>query len=317
MSLNQFLQLLENRVDHNAVAAIWHDVMQEAALKHFLQPTKDMATAYPDSKTGQMMNIVKHPDGSIVAVDEENPNIRKPLMQADVVLYSPDWQNLRKQLASVLSLTTSRMPIPDRVGIFQLGHWEPKKTALFPVYMVVCKSSSDLHKTTLQLVNQYKKDGILLLTPTNRHWNENITQMVRSHKMLLVAMDEILEIQDGQLKSTEEWNGYLNGFCQMIEMKLPGNYQNKKSRPKRAVRTAKIESIRRALVDHIKAARDYAFTAKQYGKDPLMPRPNKTKLAEMAGVESHDITRCFKDDPQLVRLYNMADSLDDIMTFGK
>ena len=135
--------------------------------------------------------------------------------------------------------------------------------------------------------------------------------------MLLVALDEVLEIQGDQLKMTEAWTEYLDAFYQMNEVKLSGNYQNKKPRPKRAVRAAKIESIRRALVDHIKAARDYAFTAKQYDKDPLMPRPNKTKLAELAGVELHDITRCFKDDPQLVRLYNMADSLDDIIAFGK
>ncbi len=168
MSLNQFLQLLENRVDHNAVAAVWRDVLQDAALHCYLRATDIRASSYPEIKTGRLLEIVRHQDGNIVGVDENNPNIRMTLAHADIVLYVPDWRKLREHLAQMLALETSRTPIPDQIGVLHLGNWEPKKAAMFPVYMVVARSSSDLHKRTLLLVNKCKKEGILLLTPTRR-----------------------------------------------------------------------------------------------------------------------------------------------------
>lgn len=320
MSLNQFLQLLENRVDHNAVAAIWREGMQEAALKHFLNPVKELATSYPDSKTGRMLAVVRHHDGSIVAVDEENPNIRKPLAYADIVLYAPDWQKLREQLASVLSLKTSRTPIPDRVGVLHLGNWEPKKGATFPVYMVVCKSSSDLHKTTLHLVNKHKKEGVLLLTPARRHWKEDVVQIAHSHKMLFVAIEEVLEIQGDQLKSTEAWTEYLNGFCQMIEMKLPGNYQNKKPLPVRARKAANIEKLEKAMESHLLSARDHAHSLVQRGKAPeLLPRPEQKMLAKQIGLSESAVSRCLNDKRAKVLkiLWDTANNLEFVMKYQK
>ena len=320
MSLNQFLQLLENRVDHNAVAAIWHKVVQEAALKHFLQPTNDLATSYPDSKTGQILTVVRHPDGSIFAVNEDNPNIRKPLTQAEIVLYSPDWQNLRKQLAAALSLKTSRVPIPGRVGILHLGNWEPKKAAMFPVCMVVARSSSNLHKRILPLVNASKKEGVLLLTPTRRHWKEDITQIAHSHKMLFVAMEEVLEIQGDRLKSTKAWTEYLNGFCQMVKIQLPGNYQNKKPMPVRARKTANIEKIEKALDAHLLSARDHAHSLVQRGKSAeLLPRPEQKMLAKQIGLSESAVSRCLNDERAKVLkiLWETAINLELVMKYKK
>lgn len=320
MSLNQFLQLLENRVDHNAVAAVWRDVLHDAALHSYLRATDKRASSYPDMKTSRLLEVVRHQNGNIVGVDENNPNIRMPLTHADIVLYAPDWRKLREHLAPVLSLETSRTPIPERVGILHLGNWEPKRAATFPVHMVVSRSISDLHKTTLLLVNKYKKEGVLLLTPTRRHWKEDITQIAHSHKMLFVAMEEVLEIQGERLKSTKAWTEYLNGFCQMVKMQLPGNYQNTKPLPVRARKMANIEKIEKALEAHLLSARDHAHALVQRGKPPeLLPRPEQKMLAKEIGLSESAVSRCLNDKRAKVLkiLWDMANNLESVMKYQK
>lgn len=320
MSLNLFLQLLESRVDHRAVATVWSEILQEPALRNLLQPANHLATSYPDPKTGRMFNIVKHSVGDIIAVDEENPNIRISLTHEDIILHEPDWGTIRKQIASALSLQTSRSPIPERIGFLQVGNWELKKAAIFPVYVVVCQSGSDLHKIALQFISEYKKEEALLLTPTRRHWKEEITQILRSQKMLLIPMDEILEIHNGQFKSTETWTEYLDAFCQMIETKLTGNYQNKKPLPIRAPRTANTEKLVKAMEAHLLAARDHAQSLVDRGQEAeFLPRPEQKMLAKQLGIHISSVSRCINDKraKELKILWDTANSLEGIMKYKR
>ena len=162
------------------------------------------------------------------------------------------------------------------------------------------------------------KPGEILITPTRRLWQQQLRDTACRQKMLLVPLSEVLVAGSDGFQATDSWEKYLRAFCQMVKATFPTNYLRDRPRRKRAERTAKIERIKGALVDHFRSARDHAFSSAQQGEGAeLLPRPPKTMLAKMAGVKPHDITRCFRDDPQLVQLYEMADNLEDVMRFGR
>lgn len=87
---------------------------------------------------------------------------------------------------------------------------------------------------------------------------------------------------------------------------------------KRADRAANIELLRRELVEHLRAARDHAFAAKEgTGQPELLPRPTQKALGEQTGLSEPDVSRCLNDEKAAeLRLYwEMADDLDQIMKF--
>ncbi len=87
---------------------------------------------------------------------------------------------------------------------------------------------------------------------------------------------------------------------------------------KRADRAANIESLSREMVEHLRAARDHAFAAKERTGEPeLLPRPTQKALGERTGLSESDVSRCLKDEKAAeLRLYwEIADDLDQIMKF--
>jgi hypothetical protein len=87
---------------------------------------------------------------------------------------------------------------------------------------------------------------------------------------------------------------------------------------KRADRAANIESLGKALIEHLRSARDYAFATKeQSGQPQLLPRPTQKALGLEVGLTETDVSRCLKDpEARELRLYwNVAVDLDRIMTW--
>jgi len=80
----------------------------------------------------------------------------------------------------------------------------------------------------------------------------------------------------------------------------------------------KIEALKNEMIQHLRAARDYAFATKdQAGVPQLLPRPTQNALGERVGVSEWDVTRCLKDDGAAeLRLYwEIALDLHQIMTW--
>ena len=108
-----------------------------------------------------------------------------------------------------------------------------------------------------------------------------------------------------------------------------GNGQNRTSktarrradRPhvkKRADRAANMESLKKELIEHIKAARDHAQAAVDFGGEPtLLPRPSRRELAARVGITESAASRCFSDPAatELNLLWNTADDLKSVMKF--
>jgi len=49
----------------------------------------------------------------------------------------------------------------------------------------------------------------------------------------------------------------------------------------------------------------------------LLSHPSKTLLAKIAGVKPCNVTRCFREDPRIGQLFEMAGNVEDLMCFGR
>ncbi len=94
--------------------------------------------------------------------------------------------------------------------------------------------------------------------------------------------------------------------------------RTKRPAPKRSGRAAKIEALVDVLVDHLRAARDHAFTTRdRTGTPTLLPRPSQQELARLAGVSKSDVSRCLADESaRELRVYwEIALDLNQIMNW--
>ena len=140
----------------------------------------------------------------------------------------------------------------------------------------------------------------------------------RTGNMLLVPLSEVVSFEDDGFVETESWEEYLQAFAQMVKLTLPSNYRNKKPNARRASLMAKAEKVRNALVDHIRSARDGVVANMDAGNGLRLVRfLSKTDLAKLAGLSPYHITRCFAADPQLDRLYQIANDPEQLLRFGK
>ncbi len=66
---------------------------------------------------------------------------------------------------------------------------------------------------------------------------------------------------------------------------------------RRATRAADIDKLTQALRDHLRAARDHAWTAIKANKEPeLLPRPSQKQLALQLGLTPSAVSRCLNDE---------------------
>lgn len=87
---------------------------------------------------------------------------------------------------------------------------------------------------------------------------------------------------------------------------------------KRADRAANIEALVRELSDHLRAARDHAQAAADFGRPPeLLPRPSRRDLAKRIGIAASVVSRCFSDPAakELNLLWEMANDLEAVLRF--
>ena len=321
-NLIPFWKLLEARASRTAVIADWQTVAGDSlpAAHTLLRPLDEPATGYPNPRPhGWLMKVVRHTDGTIVAIDERDWENRFELTPQDIVLYQLDLRKLRMMLCGTLHcLNIAKTPVDQAARSLQIGNWEPKKAASFPVYFLLCPNRTALRLEVLDLLSNCIRPGAILLTPTRANWNDNLATVTRSRKMLLVAVADIVETDGSSFRETPAWEEYLQAFAQMVKVTLPSNYRNKKPNARRASLMAKVEKVKNALVDHVRSARDSVVANMDAGNGARLVRfLTKTDLAGLAGLEPYHVTRCFKADPQLKRLYQIANDPEELLRFGR
>jgi len=312
---------LECRTGRSAVMAEWRDRANGSlsALQPLLTPLDRPAKAYPNPRGGSPLRVVHHQDGTIVGVDGDDWRNRLPLQRDDVIIHQLDLRRLRSSLCNTLScVNIAKTAIEQRALCLQLGNWEPKKAASFPVYLLMCSNRQVLRSQVLDLKNRNRRPGAILLTPSRVNWSDDAEAVAQAGKMLLVPLCEIVSTDDGALAETDAWEEYLQAFAQMVKLTLPSNYRNKKPPARRAELAAKVEKFKKALVAHIRSARDGVVANMDAGNGAKIVKfLTKSDLARLAELEPYHVTRCFTADPQLKRLYEIANDPEELLRYGK
>jgi len=322
-TIEPFWRFLETRPSHAAVMSEWRTVAGDhlAAIRPLLMASGRQATVYPDPRGGRALGVVRHRDGALVAVDGSDWQHRVSLKDEDVVLYQLDMRAVRKVLCDAIDcLNIVKSPIDMDGGCAQVGNWEPKKAASFPVYILLSPTRAELRRQILDLPQRRSRSGAILLTPTRINWDGDLDDLARGARMLLVAVSEIVEPEGDGFRQTAAWEEYLQAFCQMVQLTLPGNYRNKKPTPMRGSRAVNIEKLEKALEAHLVAAHNHAHSFLDQGMEPfLLPRPDQKLLAKLTGLTESDVSRCMNDPRArlLSILWATADSLDAVLKYKR
>lgn len=101
-------------------------------------------------------------------------------------------------------------------------------------------------------------------------------------------------------------------------VKRQGGAGPKKPR-KRASRAGTIDAIKKLLREHLRSARDHAYTTKQGhdGIPKLLPRPTQKHIAEQLKVHISSVSRAINDgeDKEIKILWGAAVDIDRVMSF--
>ena len=322
--LVRFWEWLESRPDRTAALDEWQQVLgggeSISVAQRFLKPLETPSTAYPTSRhRGFPLNNACQRDGIILARDEMDDQTGSSLLDGGVVQYRLCLHRLRSSLCNALSrVCVSRTQIEPDARSIQIGNWEPKKSAMFPVHLLICPSPHDLQFEVYRAIVQSEWPGAILLTPTRMHWSDETINDARSHRRLLVPLCEVVEADGDALRQTSDWEEYLQGFAQIVRLKLPSNYNNTKPLPMRGTRAANIERLELELQQHLMAARHHAYALIDAGHAPeLLPRPEQKELARRLSLEPSTVCRCFSDPRAklLNILWDTARSLESVMRF--
>lgn len=87
---------------------------------------------------------------------------------------------------------------------------------------------------------------------------------------------------------------------------------------KRASRTADIAALTKEMQDHLRAARDYAYSSRDRSGQPrLLPRPTQDELARRIGTSQWTVSRCLNDPEarELNFLWELAVDLDRVLAY--
>jgi hypothetical protein len=87
---------------------------------------------------------------------------------------------------------------------------------------------------------------------------------------------------------------------------------------KRDSRLSAIGLVKQELIEHLRAARDYAReTQSRTGTPLLLPRPTRAQLAKQLGVHRTTVSRCLEDSlaPELRVLWELATDVDRILAY--
>jgi hypothetical protein len=189
--------------------------------QRFLKPLETPSTAYPNSRRrGFPLNNACQRDCIILARNEVDDQDSKKLLAGGVVQYRLCLHRLRSALANALNrVCVSRTQIEPNACSIQIGNWEPKKSAMFPVHLLICSSPYDLQFEVYKAIVQSQWHGAILLTPTRMHWCDETINDARSHRRLLVPLCEVVEAEGDLLRQTSDWEEYLDGFASMC---IPG-----------------------------------------------------------------------------------------------
>jgi hypothetical protein len=108
--------------------------------------------------------------------------------------------------------------------------------------------------------------------------------------------------------------------CPAISGTPPGKERGsaRKKQRKRASRAAAIDAVKQALREHLRAARDHAYSLREHGKKAeLLPRPTQQLLADQLRLGASAVSRAINDpsDKEIKILWKIANDLEHVLQF--
>ena len=316
-SLSPFWKLLESRHDRTAVLAEWQLRAGDTfdVIRPLLAPTGTHAQSYPHPKPyGMPLRVVKHRDGSLVAVCVEDSDVRIELNKPDIALYRADLERVRKELAVAFSLSPARGSIESMSDCVLVGKYKPKAGADFPVYLVIAKQLS-FGKIVKDLCESEKP--FILLTTSSAYSTEDLDQRLEKNNAVIVPLADVVFASDGRLRCTDQWPEYLSAFAQRVNPKARSNFSNKPTK-KGQKTAANIKNLKKELVEHIRSQYKHIYSQMNRNIDPApVAKLQKKQLGQAVGIRPDEVTRAFKEDPYLEQLLTISSSNDEILKYGK
>ncbi|MDR1492020.1 MAG: hypothetical protein LBT05_04785 [Planctomycetaceae bacterium] len=199
------------------------------ATSRFLYPTNELATSYPGQYDWESYRIVIHEDGRIVGVDDDDFDNRLILTKADITQYKFDLKKFRREICESFGLQVDQSEIGRWDRAIPWGKWEAEKGRTFHVSLLLTNFTQNFNEKLFSYLLQRQGQGEILFTPTRRYWTDNVEELARKNKALLIPLDEVLQMENDQLTPTSDWEKYLTAFCKMIEMDLPSSLKKKQS----------------------------------------------------------------------------------------
>lgn len=317
-TLNHFWRALESTPGLAASAWEWRRRLgsDHHVAGQFLRSNGEHVDCLP-MDDGDPHDVVVHSRDNVIAVAPHANGTTKIVID-DIEVHVLHAGALRKALAAALALRTSTTAI-ERIDEFRVGTWQPQPSTSFPV-LFIAKPDAEGYATALRSMVDMSIGPAIVLTPTLDHCGDRLLDWAERHSVLAVPLLECVYLGNDTLESGDQWQAHLGAFCQLAGVKLPSSFSNKRSRRRRAPRTANIEAIRKELVEEIRSRREQLRHAEDAGLELMLPkRPTQAEIGRRAGLQPYAVSRCFSDADasELKRLYDMLESIEDVLRFGR
>lgn len=325
-SLESFWQFVNLRQGLDASSMEWRSVLGDStwrALRPSLFEGMGIAASCHSADQGRPLDVVRARAGYQLVCESTGTIAATGVEEADVRCYQLDLTAVRRAIASALGVRANPTPINGQHGMCSIGEVSIDQNMKVLAYLIL-PASVKLFTRELQGLCMRSDPGFIVLTSHEGAIDDTTATMIRAKHGFVCLLSDAIGWDGQALTELSAWQGIVDSYraqhlaALAAARGLTVTKPKRSTKKKRADRAPKIELIKKALRDHIFAARDHAFSAHQRGDIPqLLPRPSKAQLAKTAGVKDYDVSRCFKDDPQLAALYEMAERLDDVMQFGR
>jgi len=214
--LTPFWRFLESRPRPVAVLGEWRQRMADAfeAVGPLLRLTGRSAESYPNPNPhGLPLRVVRHRDGSIVAVCPEGGGTRIELGESDVALHELVIGRLVAQLHGTLNLCPGLRDLGGRIT--RVGEWEAQPSHGFPVVLLRTSISRELENGLRRCVLDMPRP-LIALTPTREHWSSDTVEVLRRDQSILVSLEEAVDFGPQGWLANDTWTSCLDSFRRSV-----------------------------------------------------------------------------------------------------
>jgi len=291
--LKRCFRCIELLASMGAPTAVWQREAGDAfgCIEALLAPTGRLAERWPGARAGQpSRRVVDYGDGRAAAICDQELSPPESLTPADRAMLRVDERRLRKLLAECFELRISRDDVPVLPGVMRIGDWAPKPAARFPVLLAVASTPGHLAELVVRVLDGYSKPEIVL-TPTRAMWSERSDALADPKRITMVALEEVMNLSDGQLRTSSDWDQVLGVFMQNAGLTLPDSFSNTRKKMRVAKTGATAAKLKTELKDWYRPARAHLLESGE-----LLPAPELQQLAEACGVHASTAGRWLNGD---------------------